>query len=277
MTSRTTPGASVPPHTPFAWRWREQRVGVGRTEHDEVGADGVGIDRPGPPRGDRFGDHVRALVVLGEPVDVLAERDETGRGEHAGLAHRAAESLALAAGALDHLARPGEQRADRARPSPSTGSTSPSSRRSAYARRAHARRDLCVEQARAVEVDGQAERGDRVDGLDGPRRARARHVRVLDEDRADRHLMVLREIDRELHVVERELATRVVDGVPLDRRVHRRGAVLERDDVLRAARDHCGARHAEHSQRDLVRHRARRHEDSGLLAEPRGELGLELD
>ena len=44
--------------------------------------------------------------------------------------------------------------------------------------------------------------------------------------------MVFGEIDRELHVVERELAARVVDGVPLDRRVHRRGAVLERDDVL---------------------------------------------
>ncbi len=99
---------------------------------------------------------------------------------------------------------------------------------------------------------------------------------VLDEDSADRHLMVFREIDRELHVVERELAARVVDGVPLDRRVHRRGAVLEHDDVLRAARDHGGAGHAQHAQRDLVRHRARRHEDRSLLAEPRGELGLEL-
>ncbi len=91
----------------------------------------------------------------------------------------------------------------------------------------------------------------------------------------DRHLVVIGEIDRELHVGKGELPERVVDGVPLHRRVHRSGAVLERDDVLRTTGNHASAGHAEHSKGDLVRHRARGHEHRRLLADPLGKRLLE--
>ena len=41
----------------------------------------------------------RVRVVVGEPLDVVLERVQPGGGEHAGLAHAAAEHLAEAVGA----------------------------------------------------------------------------------------------------------------------------------------------------------------------------------
>ena len=87
--------------------------------------------------------------------------------------------------------------------------------------------------------------------------------------------MVLGPIHSRLHFGHGKRAARVVDEVPLDRRVHRGRTVLERDDVLRASDDHSGARLAEQPQRDLVGHRARGHEQSGGLPEPRREGLLE--
>ncbi len=61
-------------------------------------------------------------------------------------------------------------------------------------------------------------------------------MRVLDEHRAHLKPMVLGPVHGRLHLGDRERAARIVDEMPLDRRVHRRRAVFERDDVLRAAR-----------------------------------------
>src|SRR5207249_10931154 len=46
----------------------------------------------------------RVAVVAGEPLDVVLERVEAGRGEHARLPHRAAEDLARTARAGDEVA-----------------------------------------------------------------------------------------------------------------------------------------------------------------------------
>ncbi len=51
-------------------------------------------------------------MVVGEPVDVVVERVDTGCGHDPGLAHGAAEEVLLTPGTLDQLARAGEERAE---------------------------------------------------------------------------------------------------------------------------------------------------------------------
>ena len=58
---------------------------------------------------------LRARVVVGEPLDVVVERVDAGRGDDPRLPHRAAEQVLLPRHAFAHrLARAGEERAERA-------------------------------------------------------------------------------------------------------------------------------------------------------------------
>ena len=63
--------------------------------------------------GQAFGESARPVVVVGEPLDVVVERKETGRRQDARLAHRPAEHLLPAPGLLDQLGRAGEAGAHR--------------------------------------------------------------------------------------------------------------------------------------------------------------------
>ena len=60
---------------------------------------------PGNP-GEPLREQPRIGVILGEPLEIVVERVEPGRGEHAGLAHRAAEHAPRAAGRAMSSRRP---------------------------------------------------------------------------------------------------------------------------------------------------------------------------
>ena len=81
---------------------------------------------------------------------------------------------------------------------------------------------------------------------------------------------------RQPHVVHVDQAIGVGHQVELRRAVQTGRTGLVDHHVLPLAGDHPRARTAEKSQRDLVRHGARRHVDRRLLADPLGEDFLEL-
>src|SRR6185436_11976129 len=82
-------------------------------ELDEVRLDLVRVDRQagGVPA---LREPVRAGVVLGQALDVMLERVDTGRRDDPGLSHGSAEQVLLPPCPLDRLRRAREQRAERA-------------------------------------------------------------------------------------------------------------------------------------------------------------------
>ena len=64
------------------------------------------------------GQRARVLVVLGEPLDVVVERVQAGRGDDPGLPQRAADHLLEAPGLVDQLLRAGRARRRPARRGP---------------------------------------------------------------------------------------------------------------------------------------------------------------
>ena len=111
-------------------RLEERRPVAGHLEQHEVRPDPARVETPGgglrgPARGldpvhlaEGLGEAPRVGVVLGEAVDhavrAVAERDQSGRGKDPRLAHPAADHLARAARAPDHVLRPDDHRSDRA-------------------------------------------------------------------------------------------------------------------------------------------------------------------
>ena len=53
--------------------------------------------------GDAGGEVMGVVVILGQAIPVVLQRIERGGGDHAGLAHRAAQHLLLAPGFLDEV------------------------------------------------------------------------------------------------------------------------------------------------------------------------------
>ncbi len=98
----------------------------------------------------------RALVVVGEPLDVVVERVERRRGHDPRLAHRAAEAELLHPGALDQLGRAGEDGAERTA-EPLREADRDRVGEAAVRGGRHAARDRRVEEPRAVEVHGEPE------------------------------------------------------------------------------------------------------------------------
>ncbi len=90
-------------------------------------------------------------VVFGEPLDVVFERIEARRREHAGLAHAAAQHLARAARAFDERLAAHEHRSDR-RPQSFRKADRDRIERCAERRHRFARRDRRIADARAVQM-----------------------------------------------------------------------------------------------------------------------------
>src|ERR671910_2203060 len=158
----------------------------GNVELDEIRLDPVQVDRE-PRLRETQGEPLRAAVVVGEAVDVVVECIDAGCSDDPGLAHRAAEEMLEPPRVAHHPALPGQNRAQRA-----AEPFREAQRDSVEARPdlggLDAERDRRVEEARTVEVEGQAElECDRVqlaDLLQGPHPAATRVVRVLDPEDA---------------------------------------------------------------------------------------------
>ena len=71
------------------------------------------LDRDARDVGEPVGEASRVGVIFRQSVDHLGERDDARGGEHARLAHAAAEDLAHASRLRHEVARAGEQRTDR--------------------------------------------------------------------------------------------------------------------------------------------------------------------
>ena len=131
-------------------------VGVGGGTGHDVGADRVGRShRPASARPRRR----PAPAPGGGPRPAAAtmsvERDQPGGGDHAGLAHAAAQALTLDTGRGDDIGRSGEQRTDRrAEPLGQAAHHGGGAGRQGGGRDAGGH--LGVQEAGTVEVDGQA-------------------------------------------------------------------------------------------------------------------------
>ena len=171
-----------------------ERVRAREAERRDVDLDEVRLDlleSDGDVRAscETLGEQAGTRVVVGEPVDVVLERVDARRGDDPGLAHRAAEEVLLAPGALDQLARAREQRAERAaqalRETERDGVEAGGDLGGV-----DAERDGGVEQARAVEVDREAElargRDDVLELVERPDAPARVVVRVLEREHGAR-------------------------------------------------------------------------------------------
>ena len=215
-----------------------------------------------------------------EPVDVVIERVEPGGGQHAGLAHRAAEHPAVADERGDVVARAREHRADGAAEPLGERERDEVERRGERRRVVAARRGR-VEQPGAVEVgrDAVLARG-RADPLElgaVPHEPALAVLRVLDLDERRRRVQqVVARVARGEERVGGEAPVRPDLG-ELDPADRRRRAGLVPHGVALGADDHVVARAAEELERELVGHRPRRDEQRRLLAEQGGDPLLQRD
>ena len=88
-----SPTVDSTPTRPLSLR-RRQPLRVGHFEHDDVGLYRLRVDDSGHRLREGIGQPAGARVVVGHPLDVVVQRVVPGRGEHADLAHPAAEPLA---------------------------------------------------------------------------------------------------------------------------------------------------------------------------------------
>ncbi len=133
-----------------------------------------------------LGQQPRVRVVVGQPLDVVVEGVQPGRGEDADLAHPAAHPLAAHPGLVDRVPRPDHQRADRgAEPLGQADGEHVRDRAVLGERRAGG--DVRVPDPRAVEVHAGADAGRPLaqvaQVLERQHRAAGEVVGVLDRDR----------------------------------------------------------------------------------------------
>ena len=259
---------------------RDQAGGVAVVDLDvdDVGVHAVEVDRESADGGDPLGEAARVAVVLGEPGDVVLERVQTRGGEHADLAHAAAEHLAQPVGLGDQLATARDHGADRRAESFGEADTHGVGASGELVRRGAAG-DLGVEQARAVEVHGQAARargrGDRAQLREGPDRAAACVVSVLDHDQARAWQVIRARADRRLELLDGEDTVFGHDRPDLSATDGRGGARLVVKRVTAGVEDDLVARSGVHAHADLVGHGAGGHEQRRLLAEALGHSLLQ--
>ena len=87
----------VDPHTPVPERRRQLRGRAKRAvdlEEHEVCLDALQVNLNAVDGGDRFGEQSCVLVIDRQPVDVVVQCVEAGRGRDPGLTQRTAEELA---------------------------------------------------------------------------------------------------------------------------------------------------------------------------------------
>src|SRR4029453_11739697 len=139
---------------------------AGQLEEHDVGLDRRRVEAHARQAGQTLGEPPRVGVVLGQALDVVAERVHAAGRDDAGLAHGAAHLLLAPPRLVDELLRAGERSADRS--AEALGEVDPHriERRRVVARRDPASDDG-VHEARAVHVGGQAvttrHRGHRLD------------------------------------------------------------------------------------------------------------------
>jgi hypothetical protein len=103
----------------------------------------------GKRRREESGQDSRASVIVGQSIDHLIERDQSGGREEPSLTHRSSESLSFNPGAFHQSSRTGEERADRR--TETFGQTRHDrGRRRGVLRRARTRRHDGVEQSSTV-------------------------------------------------------------------------------------------------------------------------------
>ena len=211
-------------------------------------------------------------VVLGEPADVVLERIQPGRGDHAGLAHRAAEDFPVSKGFL-HEVRTAEEKRPRRRAQAFRQADGNRIEALAEFLRRHTQLRRRVEDARAIEMRGQLPALCQLqccveilprnrlaaDGIFQREQPRAREVRIVGLDRR----LERREIERAVGLVG--------DRLRLDRAQHRAAARLEAVGVRVLADQVFVAAPAMAHQRRQVGLRARGKQQPPLEAEqPRG-------
>ncbi len=251
---------------------------VAQGEDDDVALHGVEVDLDGGEGGDGFGEEAGVGVILVEAGGHLLERDETGGGEDAGLAHASAERLTDRASAIDVVLRADEHGADRRA----------ETLREAEVDGGEAAGDFGdgqveggggVEDACTIEVDGKAcllRSGP--DGFQGVERgdgAAGHIVRVFDTDEAGGRAVVDLRRDGGCEVLPGEDAARRGDGAE--------GAAGEVGDHAHLPIEDVGAGLAEdllpvlgvELDGDLIAHGAGRDEEGGLALEDLGGGALE--
>ncbi len=211
---------------------------------------------------------------------MVLERVDAGRGDDAGLPHRAAEEVLRAAGGGHQLRRARDERAERAA-EPLREAERDDVDAAPDLRRRDAERRGGVDDAGAVEVDAQVElAGGLDDGVDlgeRPHAAARGVVGVLDRDDARaRHVRRGVAADGAADLLGRDPATVPGQAAHDEPAEDGRAALLVEEDVRGLLGEQLVARLGEDPQRDLVRHRRRRQEDRLLLAEERGGAPLEL-
>ena len=214
-------------------------------------------------------------------VDHRLERDDAGRRDHAGLAHPAAEPRPVRARLGDHVARRRTAPTPPARPAPSTGRTSRCRRRatsSPATRRARPPRSRCARRRSAPR--GRASRATSATASTSSARHGRPHVGMcvfsMRTARDLRQVVTARRRRRGRWRRRSRTPSASGERVQLHARVPRRRRVLVPVHVrTRSPHSTSVPGRAEQPERELVRHRARRHVERGLLAEQRRRQRLE--
>ena len=240
-----------------------------------------GVEPQPPVRAHPLAQPAGVCVVVGEPVDVVSQGVQRARGDDAGLAHAAAEELAVSAREAMNSAEPttadptGAPRPfEKQTEAESTGAATSAGLRPlataafqirapsrctrmpcAWAKSASSARPLGREHAPARLADRVLEAEQALEGVVDVGRVAQPH-----RDRVDVEHAVLAGQEPGLDAGERRGAALLVD-----------------DDVGQLVHEDLVAGPCVGADRDLVSHRPRRDVDGRLLAEHPGDLGLELD
>ena len=200
----------------------------------------------------------------------------TRGGEHADLAHRAAEHAPIANCTVDQLTRAGQHRTRRCAKAFGECHHHQIKRR-AQRGGGDARLHRGVPQARAVEIGGELARARRrTRGLDlrqRPNDAAVAVVRVLDLQQGcggQRHTCVVARLGVAAHIVGSK-ETIDADFGELHTRIRGRAAGFVPHRVCFGADQHIVPRARQHAQRDLIGHRAGGQPERRFLAEQAGD------
>ena len=259
-------------------RARGDRRGIGEAfleaEDDDVGLHRREVEPDPGNAGELLGDEAGIGVVFREPRHIVVERVQPGGGEDARLPHRAAEHAAYAHGTRDPCFVAGEDAAD--------GAAAPLRQRDRHEiegpRQFGQAEPACgsgVEQPRAVEIGGNARLARR--GANPNRIGLREHdpapeiMRVLDRDEPGRRQHDMPRPLQRGPEFRRAKEAAPSDGRELHAGIGRAGTGFVPDHMGVFAEDHLVARPCQQLQRDLVRHRAARHEQRRLLAQQFGD------
>ena len=241
---------------------------VGHAEDDHIRL-GLPNERNAGEPGETARQTLRVRVIVGQPLDVMLERVEPGRGKDAGLAHGPSEHLAEPVHAVDECATSDDQGSDGgAEPLRETEGDRVEGARPLRDR--DPGRHLGVEDPRPIQVETEAHLPRRLcnlpDPLDRKDPPAAPVVRVLHAHEPRPREVVLGRVDGAAQVIriEQPLLSHQVELNPRERT---RRARLEQKQVAPVGRDDCVAGLGVRPDRGLVGHRARGDEDRRLLLE----------